>query len=75
MEEDVNNSYSIIYDAMLILKQEEMLGQVLALKLGGILLLAWMLAIDLAFERALYFNLLRVLQLELELVMYLYLCT
>jgi len=71
----VNNSYSIIYDAMLILKQEEMLGQVLALKLGGILLLAWMLAIDLAFERALYFNLLRVLQLELELVMYLYLCT
>ena len=35
----MNNSYSIIYDAMLILKQEEMLGQVLALKLGGILLL------------------------------------
>lgn len=52
-----------------------MLGQVLALKLGGILLLAWMMAIHLAWERVLYINHSSVFQFELELVMDLYLCT
>nr|KUM47862.1 hypothetical protein ABT39_MTgene4856 [Picea glauca]QHR88649.1 hypothetical protein Q903MT_gene2663 [Picea sitchensis] len=52
-----------------------MLGQVLALKLGGILLLVWMLAIHLAWERVLYINHSSVFQFELELVMDLYLCT